>query len=52
MAYRPGKRRKARIKMVHEKYYWHKRLINEMKQNKLIQKKILDGTFDKYLGVM
>ena len=44
-----GKRSLTKVKQYRDKYFWHRRIINEMKENKTIIKKILDGTFDKYL---
>lgn len=47
---RGGKRRIARGgKQQQGLFHWHKRIIKEMHQNKTIQAKILDGSFDRYL---
>lgn len=45
-----SKRGKSRVKLKLGKYHWHRRFIKEMKQNKVVQQKILDGTFDVYLN--
>lgn len=31
-------------------YYWHKRILNEMKENAEVQKRLLAGEFDYFLG--
>ncbi len=31
-------------------YYWHRRILNEMKENSEIQTKVVEGKFDYFLG--
>lgn len=40
----------ARSKKQYRSYwYWHRRIANEMKENKVVQQKIIDGKFDYFL---
>jgi hypothetical protein len=32
-------------------YYWRRRIVNEMKENKQVQEKIIEGKFDYFLDL-
>lgn len=44
------KRDRQAPKTRRDTYHWHRRIVNEMKENSEIQKKIMKGKFDYFLG--